>query len=277
MKTAGTIQGLPGGFENVVSRIVAKPKKPHTAKSLLRYPGGKFRAVETIRSYIPKDTKKIVAPFLGGGSIELACAADGIKVYGADAYEPLINFWKQAKDNPVLLSERVRKYHPLTKPKFYNLQKGFSNLYNPLERAAVFYVLNRSSFSGTTLSGGMSPGHPRFTESSIDRLRDFQAKNLSVRCADFTQTIQKHSDKLMYLDPPYANGERLYGDHGDMHEGFNHKELAEQLHERDGWILSYNDCEQVRHLYDGYDFITPSWQYGMSSDKRSSEVLIVNI
>ena len=277
MKAARITPSLPGGCEKSMSQIVSEPPKTQTVRSLLRYPGGKSRAVETIRLYIPQGTKKLVAPFLGGASVELACAADGIKVYGADAFEPLINFWKQAIQDPVLLSKRVRKYYPLTKPKFYNLQKGFSALSNPLERAAVFYVLNRSSFSGTTLSGGMSPGHPRFNENSIDRLRDFRSKNLSVQCADFKKTIRKHSDKLLYLDPPYANGERLYGDRGDMHEGFNHEELAAELYDRDGWILSYNDCKEVRRLYDGYEIITRSWQYGMSCDKHSSEVLIVNL
>ena len=109
--------------------------------------------------------------------MELTCATNGIKVYGADAFEALTNFWRQAKENPTLLSERVRQYHPLTKPKFYSLQRDYTSIEYPLERAAVFYVLNRSSFSGTTLSGGMSPGHPRFNENSIERLRDFRAKN----------------------------------------------------------------------------------------------------
>ena len=33
---------------------------------------------------------------------------------------------------------------------------------------------------GFTISGGMSPGHPRFTKSSIDRLRNFNIKNIGV-------------------------------------------------------------------------------------------------
>ena len=251
-----------------------------TVRSPLRYPGGKFRAVDVIKSYIPRNTTQLAAPFLGGASVELACAAAGIKVYGADAFEPLINFWEQAKKNPALLSKRVHKYYPLSKPEFYNLQKGFPDLNDKsdeLERAAVFFVLNRASFSGTTLSGGMSPGHPRFNENSIDRLREFRSENLFVQHADFKETIRKHSDKLLYLDPPYWNGERLYGDRGDMHEGFNHGELAEELYRRDGWVLSYNDCAQVRDLYKRYEFKTPAWRYGMSCDKHSREVLVVNL
>lgn len=80
---------------------------------------------------------------------------------------------------------------------------------NDLNRAAVFFVLNRSSFSGITLSGGMSPGHPRFTESAIQRLREFRAPNLTVDSADFKDTLSRFPNDFLYLDPPYANGERL--------------------------------------------------------------------
>ncbi len=248
-----------------------------SGKSPLRYPGGKSRAVETIRGYIPEDTKELVTPFLGGGSLELACAASGMKVYGADAFEPLVNFWKQAKAHPVRLSERVRCYHPLTKPKFYNLQKGFEDMEDPLDRAAVFFVLNRCSFSGTTLSGGMSPGHPRFNENAIDRLRNFRASNLEVRHADYKDMIRRHENKLLYLDPPYANGGRLYGDQGNMHEGFDHEALADLLKQRDGWVLSYNDSDLVRDLYTDYNILAPSWNYGMSGDKKSKEILVINL
>ncbi|MYD46488.1 MAG: DNA adenine methylase [Gammaproteobacteria bacterium] len=256
--------------------MVGARKLPHSTKSPLRYPGGKYFAVDTIREFIPSDTKTLVSPFLGGGSVELSCAASGIKVYGSDAFEPLMNFWKFAKSDPVLLSERVRVYHPLSKDKFYSLQKGYFEIDNKIEQAAVFFVLNRSSFSGTTLSGGMSPKHPRFTESSIESLRDFRSRNLNTRCCDYTETLNKHSDKLAYLDPPYANGERLYGNKGDMHD-FDHERLHSVLSERDSWILSYNDDPRIRSMYNSYRIETPEWSYSMSNGTKSKEILILNM
>ena len=272
-----TIEPIASGFEQTVGQLFGAPDLPQSRGSVLRYPGGKTRAVQTIRSYIPEDVKTLVAPFLGGASVEISCAADGIEVFGADAFEPVVNFWQHARESPVLLSERVRVYHPLTRSKFYNLQKGFMNLQDDLERAAVFFVLNRSSFSGTTLSGGMSPNHPRFNESAINRLRDFRADNLHVSCADYKETIRNHPDDFLYLDPPYANGEKLYGNKGDMHKGFNHEALASELTGRGGWVLSYNDHPEIRNLYDGFDIIEPEWIYGMSKNKKSREVLIVNL
>lgn len=246
-------------------------------KSLLRYPGGKSRAVDAVLNFVPKNTTKLCSPFLGGGSIELACTTRGIRVYGADAFKPLVEFWQYALKMPTMLSERVKAHYPLSRTKFYALQKSYTHYEDPMERAAVFYVLNRSSFSGTTLSGGMSPNHPRFTESAIERLHNFCANGLSVTCADYNVMLKRHEDKLLYLDPPYANGGKLYGKKGNMHEKFNHEKLAEILNKRDGWILSYNDCQLIRKLYKKHRFIQPMWTYGMSNNKLSNEVLIVNV
>jgi len=225
---------------------------------------------------IPDGTKKLCSPFIGGGSVELACAASGMRVYGADAFKPLVEFWQQAIQDPILLSARVRMHYPLPRTTFYKLQRSYAQLDDPLERAAVFFVLNRSSFSGTTLSGGMSPNHPRFTLSAIARLRDFNIRGLSICHADFRATLERHTDKFLYLDPPYANGGKLYGRKGDMHEGFAHEELADALQRRDGWIVSYNDCSLVRKLYGKHKFVVPQWVYGMSATKASNEVLIVS-
>lgn len=277
MKEACAIPALAGRCGRAVSAITPTKCLPPSTRSPLRYPGGKFRAVNVICSYIPRNTKKLASPFLGGGSVELACSAQGIKVYGADGFKPLINFWKEAKKDPVLLSERVGKYYPLSKPKFYSLQKGYIQIDDSLEKAAVFFVLNRSSFSGTTLSGGMSPGHPRFNSNAINRLRAFKAINLYIKWADYKNTIHAHADKLLYLDPPYANGEKLYGAKGDMHEGFNHQELADELKKRDGWILSYNNCSLIRKLYKKFKILKPRWNYGMSVNKKSKELLIINV
>lgn len=245
-------------------------------RSPLRYPGGKSRAVSAIRPFIPEETTELCAPFLGGASVELDCAADGVNVYGSDAFEALTNFWRFALEDPLMLADKVSEYHPVSKTKFYNLQKGFQYLTDDLDRAAVFFMLNRSSFSGATLSGGMSPGHPRFTESSIERLRNFRSRRLTVAHCDYREALEKHRDKFLYLDPPYAIPQRLYGERGDMHDGFDHEELADLLRHRSGWALSYNDSPQIRRLYRGYRILTPKWTYGMSNNKQSNELLILD-
>lgn len=276
------IEPITGPFEDIVARLIggepqcefiefpkAYPKSP------LRYPGGKTRAVKSIYSVIPQNETKLCSPFLGGASIELACTTR-MMVYGSDVFEPLIAFWKILLSDPELLISRVRSYYPLSRTKFYNLQKHYMNLSDESERAAAFFVLNRTSFSGTTLSGGMSPGHPRFTESAIERLKAFKANNFQVEWADYRDSIPKHNDAFLYLDPPYMNGQTLYGMRGDTHKGFDHRALAELLHKRDRWIMSYNDCSDIRELYKDNPVLSVEWIYGMSKDKKSNEILILS-
>lgn len=77
-------------------------------KSLLRYPGGKNRAVSTIFSLIPKHEKILCSPFLGGGSIELASTTRMI-VRAYDLFEPLVNFWIVLLKDPKALAKEVKK------------------------------------------------------------------------------------------------------------------------------------------------------------------------
>ena len=251
--------------------------------SVLRYPGGKSRAIETVFSLIPKDTKKLCSPFFGGGSIELYCASRGITVYGYDLFSPLVNFWKCMNKDSERLAEKIEllfgKIPKLNKNDFYDLQKNhredFSIKDYEWEKAAIFFVLNRSSFCGSTLSGGMSPNHPRFNKQSVERVRNFNVKNFSIECTDFEKAINKHPNTLLYLDPPYLIKNCLYGKKGSTHRGFEHERLCSLLKQRKNWILSYNDNPEILEMYAGFEVLRPQWKYGMSSNKNSKEVIIL--
>ena len=280
-----SVEHIEASFSEVVrttvgfpthARISARQQIKPPLKSPLRYPGGKSRGVKEIIKYFPAEVDRVCSPFMGGGSIELELVSRGVKVFGYDIFEPLVDFWQVLLKNPDKLAARVRKFYPLTRSKFYDLQKTFSNITTAEERAAVFFVLNRASFSGATLSGGMSPQHPRFTPTAIDYLSRFKTDNLQVEKADFETSLGKHKDDFLYLDPPYLIESKLYGVKGDTHRDFDHEGLATILTKRMGWILSYNDCPQVRKLYDGFSMVVLHWAYGMNADKKSNELLILS-
>jgi DNA adenine methylase len=164
----------------------------------------------------------------------------------------------------------------MSKDQFKQLQKTLPEINNSTLSGAVFFALNRSSFSGSTLSGGMSPNHPRFNESAIKRLREFEIHNVSVENLSFEDSLKKHNEDFLYLDPPYYIQSKLYGNKGNLHKQFNHEKLAEMLKTRKNWILSYNNCDEIKELYNSYEFVYPDWKYGMGNDKSGNEILIIN-
>ena len=275
-----------------------------TRISPLRYPGGKSRAVKQIteKYIIPNLSKgqKICSPFFGGGSIELYLADSGYQVTGYDDFGALVDFWKILKKNPMKLAEKISNYKPVSKIAFKEEQKKFrekSNSYSQIKRAALFYVLNRTSYSGTTLSGGMAIDkqkkgwpriNPRFNHNAIKKIQEFSVDNFTVNKMSFRKSIEKNRNLLIYADPPYflQNKGSIYGNYGDMmFTEKDHKDLAQILNKlkKKKWILSYNDDKYIRKLYSGRRIIKPKlWAYGMRKDlkkrnaKNSSEVLILS-
>lgn len=272
--TTDLVNGNTGKEQPILTNTGKDTDPGFSYRSPLRYPGGKTRAIQFITQFFPPHIQTLVSPFVGGGSIELYMAAGGVNVLGYDAFQPLVEFWQCLLNSPDDLAAAVEKYYPLPKEKFYELQRTQTRFKTKLQRAAAYYVLNRSSFSGATLSGGMSPQHPRFTITSIERLRNFHNPNIQVRQADFKKSLDDNPGTFTYLDPPYLIKSSLYGKKGDAHRDFDHAGLAARLKRRKRWLMSYNDCTEIRALYKGLHIVTPNWKYGMSNNKSSKEILI---
>lgn len=182
----------------------------------------------------------LASPFFGGGSIELELAARGHTVIASDAFYPVATFWQQLKQSPQELHAAAADYLPgLTGEQFRGLQSELRELNDsqsdPMRTAVLFFVINRCSFSGATLSGGMSPGCTRFTQSAVDRLLSVDLSRVEVRHGDYWEALLDPSLGLefgaVYADPPYLlkTGSKLYGNRGDMHAGFDHDLFATRL------------------------------------------------
>ncbi len=258
--------------------------------SVLRYPGGKTRAVkilDQILSHYYPEHKILLSPFFGGGSFEIFCAnTKDIKVHGNDLFSPLINFWNWCKNNPQELYNHVLLLHPITKKDFLEYKESLNNPINNQNKtsthASYYFAVNRSSFSGSTCSGGFSAesGEKRFNKASIDRLLKIDLSNIDFENLNYAEFLDQYEkDILIYADPPYylEKKSKLYGHNGDMHSDFNHEELFKYLQKRDNWILCYNNCEYIRKLYDDYIQLDPHWTYGMNSSKKSSEIIIISM
>jgi DNA adenine methylase len=269
----------------------------HTANlSPLRYPGGKTRACKIIENVILQhfditsfDT--IISPFFGGGSFEFYMQNKyGVVLKVNDKFTPLYNFWKQVKINKDILCEGLREIKSVSKEQFIAYRKTIMDLQdNILQQAIQYFVINRCSFSGSTLSGGFSEeaSRKRFTQSSINKIEALDFTNIEIYNEDFYDFINTYipalteaqpSKSLLFLDPPYylESKSKLYGNNGDLHEGFNHNLLFELLNSKKNWVLTYNNCEYIRNLYKDYTILDVHWSYGMNTTKASSEIIIIN-
>ncbi len=250
------------------------------SKSLLRYPGGKSLAIPDLLLFFSAGLDVIVSPFLGGGCLEIELLAQGLvgRIIGYDAFYPLVTFWNMVLRAPMRVSTKAVVVLPkFSKTAFYCLRDRYDELNDPLDRAAGFFALNRSSVNGLTFSGGYSPGHGRFTISAIDRLASFLQPRLTVAVSDFRLSIPRHKSEMLFLDAPYLTGSRnLYGVKGNLHRKFKHQSLADLLRERDRWILTYDDSPEVRSLYAGFRMAPRQWSAGMNKSKRFDHLVIVS-
>jgi DNA adenine methylase len=257
--------------------------------SPLRYPGGKTRACKTIENIILQhfdiscfDT--IISPFFGGGSFEFYLQNKyGLKLIVNDKFTPLYNFWKQVKFNKTILCEELRKIKSVSKEQFINYRNTIMNLNdNTLQQSTQYFIINRCSFSGSTLSGGFSEeaANKRFTPSSINKIEALDFTNIEIYNYDFYDFINNltNNNIFIFLDPPYylEKNSKLYGNNGDMHEGFNHSLLFDLLNTKKNWIVTYNNCEHIRNMYKDYLIIDVNWSYGMNKSKISSEIIIIS-
>jgi len=252
-------------------------------KSPLRYPGGKTRACKTLDEIINEkgfDKSVVISPFFGGGSFEFfLCNKYGSKLIVNDKFKPLISFWKSVQTRKVELCSELRKLlNVVSKSIFSTMRDTIMEDTDDFIQGYKYFVINRCSFSGATLSGGFSAesSKKRFTESSIKRTEDLNLNDVEFHNLDF-ETFLKGKKGLIFLDPPYYLNENsnLYGKNGDMHENFNHEKLFQVLKKRKNWIMTYNNCDYIRDLYKNYEIREVKWSYGMNASKESSEIVII--
>jgi len=277
----------------------------------LRYAGGKTLAVGLIVELLPNDLQRIISPFFGGGSFEIACAKElGLEVKGFDIFDLLVNYWQHQFSEPEKMYEFLKTYKP-TKEGFLEVKeimkkhwKGDKKIKNKLELAALYYFNHNTSYGPHFLGWPSSVylQEERYLK-MIEKSKKLKLDNISVECESFEKVFEMYPDDLFYCDPPYfldGDSKTFVGlyPHRNFpihHKGFKHELLRDLLlNHKGGFILSYNDCSTIRDWYSGFPFSTPSWQYTLSQGdirigenrlknnngshiKKSHELLIYNL
>lgn len=259
-----------------------------TNSSPLRYPGGKTRACKKLESIIKEhfnisDFDNLISPFFGGGSFEFHIQNNyHLNIIANDKFTPLYNFWNICKNNKeTLCNELSKKIDVIDKESFTSLRVQIMKEKNTLNQSIMYFIINRCSFSGATLSGGFSleASKKRFTQSSIEKIKNLNLTKFNIYNLDFEDfvTIYQDTKNLMFLDPPYylEKASTLYGNNGDMHDKFDHNKLYKCLSTKQNWFMTYNNCEYIKNLYKDFKIIETSWSYGMNKSKKSSEIVII--
>ncbi len=254
-------------------------KYKRVALSPIRYAGGKTLAVGHVIESLPNNIKRVVSPFFGGGSIEIAMSKYlDLEVIGFDIFDILCNYWKFQIEQPEILHEELKKLKP-NKEEFEKIRKILNKVWkkevilDPLT-LAVYFVYNFNLSYGPGFMGWSSKIYLKEDryKKMIEKIRNFNPKNLKVECADFQDVLKKYPNDFMYLDPPYYIGpdSKMFKGIYPMrnipvhHNGFPHEILRDLLKKhKGGFILSYNDCPTIREYYKEYQQSFPTWQYTM--------------
>lgn len=255
---------------NKYKRVVVSP---------LRYACGKSLGVGFVVELLPDNIKRIISPFLGGGSVEIACSKYlDLEIVGFDIFDILMNYWKIQIDKPKELYKKLSELRP--DGKTYKTVKERLRTHwqdkkkmSPVDLAAHYYFNHNLSYGPGFLGwpSNVYLNKERY-ETMIEKVKNFSVKNFKVECESFEKVFKKYPDDFFYCDPPYLLGKdtKMFKGIYPMrnipihHNGFGHEKLRELLKKhKGGFVLSYNNCETIRNWYGEFKQYFPKWQYTM--------------
>jgi DNA adenine methylase len=259
--------------------------------SVYRYPGAKNKLLPLIEKHIDNVvTDSFADCFTGGGSVLLHVAKKypKIKLYANDKNYNIYSFWKLVSgnnDNAINQFFNLIDIQP-TLELFYKLKEESTS--DIVRSAYIGLFLNKCSFSGIGVNpiGGKNQAS-KYTVDCRYNAKNIKAKILEIRKLLQGRTEVDNSDIInydnlssnipIYLDPPYfIKGKDLYSIYMKNDE---HVSLSNILKGRKNWVLSYDDCEEIRSLYKGYRIIDINAKYSINGKKtkwsQKNELLII--
>lgn len=276
--------------------------------------GNKTAILPILYALFPSDYTRFVDVFGGSGSVLLGKGhIDPFEVYN-DFDRNLVNLFRCMKERTIAVIRELGFCHLNSREDFCAIrqffeQDQFLDPYLPEEtqltevllpppdaaelnrirtritedydvrRAAMFLKLLRYSYASGCKSYAAQPFDLRKLFSLIRQLQNRLA-NVVIENQGFETLIHHYDrpDTFLYLDPPYFATEDMY----DVAFGWDdHVRLRDTLRTIEGkFLLSYNDCAEIRELYRDYDIFSFSRTHSMAqryeAGKEFHELLIGN-
>ena len=174
-----------------------------------------------------------------------------LEVYN-DINSNLVNLFRVVKYHPEALQKELN-WILMSREQFFDSIQPMKGL-TDIQKAARFWIAIKESFGTSLDSFGLVPKDiPKAVEflmEASDRL-----KRVVIEHLDFEHLIKTYDREsaLFYCDPPYYEAEKYYP---DRFQPEDHIRLHNALNQIKGkFILSYNDCPEIRELYKGYCMI----------------------
>jgi DNA adenine methylase len=271
------------------------------AKSLspLRYPGGKSKIYERVRALIEINAmgnRTYIEPFAGGFGIGIGLLCDEVvkSVVLNDFDSHIYHFWfsvlnktegllKKITDTPITIDEREKQIAIYKDSSSDELSDGFATLF-----------LNRVNYSGV-IKGGPIGGHAqigtyklacRFNKEEIKKKIERIAllKNrISLYNCDasdlITDQLQDNLNTAFFnIDPPYViKGSKLYTNYFIESDHRNLERVITEHLRGIPWIITYDDCELIRDVYEQYPVTEYDIQHNAGRSVLGKELVITNI
>lgn len=244
--------------------------------SFISWVGGKRLLRKKILAQSPPDYDRYIEVFGGAGWVLFAEERKvNLEVYN-DMDGNLVNLFRCVKYHPDALQQEL-EWILTSRELFIDARQDIHGL-TDIQRAAKFYILIKESFGTDLHSFGAKK---KDLEKAVQYLKavSHRLRNVVIEHVDFEHLIKVYDrpGALFYLDPPYFGAEEYYK------AGFgteDHVRLHDVLARIQGrFLLSYNECDEARELYRGYDIIEVDRQDNLAagaSHRRYKELIIKN-
>lgn len=163
----------------------------------------------------------------------------------------LVNLYRCVREQPTQLQDELR-YVLNSRLDFEYMKYMIQSkaVLPDVRRAAYYYALIRYSYASGVDSFGSRP-HAMWRNFPLITAAAKRLQSVVVENKDCEKLISQYDrpDSFFYCDPPYFQTESYY-EGGGFGRG-DHTRLADCLTGMKGkFLLSYNDCPEIRDLYD---------------------------
>ena len=247
--------------------------------SFMSWVGGKKALREEVVRRFPLFYERYVEVFGGGGWVLFhKPPGNDFEVYN-DFNGLLSNLYRCVRDKPDLLINSL-KYVLNSREDFDRARLALRRKRTTdIQRAAWFYQIIRQSYAAALTSFASQP-HDLWSDFPLIEQAHRRLADVVVENQDFGTLIRHYDrpDGFFYADPPYFSSEEMYDTEFDWND---HIRLRDTLADIKGkFLLSYNDCAEIRKLYDGFSVFDFSRIHSMaqrySVGKEFKELLIGN-